>query len=100
MISNLQTLQHGAGESNEMLSSAGATKIKIDTKTIAKNKDSHLYLIDLKQSCKYNGRTQSNTSFVIVYSASDGTQLLQKIEYTKENKSDKKEVAISRVSRG
>ena len=82
------------------LSSIGATDIKVSAKAIAKNAEEHLYLVDLSVSAKSQGSKQSVTSFEIVYSDSDTALIMQEIEYTKENKSAKKEVALSVLSRG
>lgn len=87
-------------QEKEGISYYGGTGIKVSAKTIAKNADAHMYLIDLNVSADNNGTRVSNTSFVLVYSDEDGAMLMQEIEYTKETKSVKKEVALSMLSRG
>lgn len=87
-------------EYTEMLEDEGAEKVKIKTKLIAKNKDADLYCFDTTATCKYEGEKKKQGSFVIVYSDGEEAFLVMRYEYDKQNKSIKRELAYSALSKG
>lgn len=87
-------------EYTEMLEDEGAKNVKVKTKLIAKNKEADLYCFDTKASCKYEGEKRKQNSYIVVYSDGEESYLVVQYEYEKENKSIKKEMAFSALSRG
>lgn len=87
-------------EYTEILEDEGAGNIKIKTKLIAKNKAADLYCFDTTASCKYEGEKRKQSSFIVVYSDGKESYLVAQYEYQKENKSIKRELAFSALSRG
>lgn len=87
-------------EYTEMLEDYGAKNVKVKTKLIAKNKEANMYCFDTTASCKYEGNKRKQSSFIVAYSDGEETYLVVQYEYEKENKSIKKELAFSALSKG
>ncbi len=84
-----------------MYEKAGFESVKVKTKTVGKNKDSHLYLVDTTIKSKdKDGDKETNTLFVLVYSDGEDTEVLRMFEYEKSNKKDIKDVAIASLAKG
>ena len=77
-----------------------ADSVKVKTKTIGKNKDFDLYLIDTNVKINSDGKKVEANYYVIVYATKDDQIIHRQLEYTKENKSDIKDVAIAMLAKG
>lgn len=76
------------------------TNVKVKTKAIGKNKSAHLYCFDVTITAKYYNDKVKDTYFVIAYSDGSEAYAVREIEYNESNKSEKKDYAISVLSRG
>lgn len=83
-----------------LIDDGGGQKESIESKTIAKNEEAYLYLVDATVKYKVDGQSHTESGFYIVYCDDENSFTVKQYKYDKESKNTMKEFALAKLAQG